>query len=130
MPLWVTVNQLGDPDNGAIAAGYVGSLLMAGGFLAVGSVASAFTKSQVIALVTSALACFVLLIAGCPPVIDLLDGWAPVWVIEQVSSFSFLTRFQNISKGVIDLRDIAYFAGLIVVLLIANVIVVELKKAD
>ncbi|MEM1184291.1 MAG: ABC transporter permease [Planctomycetota bacterium] len=130
VPLWITVNQLGEPDNGAIAAGYVGSLLMAGGFLAVGSVASAFTKSQVIALVTSALACFALLLAGFPPVIDLLAGWAPEWLVEQVSSFSFLTRFQNISKGVLDLRDIAYFVGLIVVLLIANVVVVELKKAD
>jgi len=117
-------------DNGPIAAGYFGSLLMAGGFLAVGSVASACTRSQVIALVTSALACFFLLLAGFPPVVDLLQGWAPAWVVDQVSSFSFLTRFQNISRGVLDLRDIAYFVALIAALLAANVVVVNLKKSD
>ncbi len=129
-PLWITVNQLGDPDNGAIAASYLGSLLMAGGFLAVGSAASAATKNQVVAFVVTAVACFALLLAGFPPVIDLLQGWAPGWLVDQVASFSFLTRFDAISKGVIDLADLVYFFTLIAALLTATVVLVDLKKAD
>jgi ABC-2 type transport system permease protein len=130
LPLWVTVNQLGEPDNGAIAAGYLGSLLMAGGFLAIGSVTSAATKSQVIAFVVSVVACFALLLAGFPPVIDLLDSWAPAWFVEQVAGFSFLTRFDAISKGVIDAGDLVFFVSLIAALLAATVVVVETHKAD
>jgi ABC-2 type transport system permease protein len=129
-PIWITVNYLGDPDNGVILAAYIGSLLMAGGFLAVGSCISAATKNQVIAFILSVVACFVLLLAGFELVLDVFSGWAPQAVVDAVASLSFLTHFTNISKGVIDLRDLIYFALLIAACLYANTIVLHLKKAD
>jgi gliding motility-associated transport system permease protein len=129
-PIWITVNYLGDPDNGVIFAAYLGSLLMAGGFLAVGSCISAATKNQVIAFILSVVACFVLLLAGFSMVLDVFSAWAPQTLVDTVASLSFLTHFESISKGVIDLRDLVYFALLIGVMLYANAIVLELKKAD
>lgn len=129
-PIWITVNYLGDPDNGVILAAYIGSLLMAGGFLAVGSCISAATKNQVIAFILSVVACFVLLLAGFSMVLDLFSAWAPQALVDTIASLSFLTHFASISKGVIDVRDLVYFALLIGVMLYANAIVLELKKAD
>jgi ABC-2 type transport system permease protein len=129
-PIWITVNYLGDPDNGVIAAAYVGSLLMAGGFLAVGSCLSALTKNQVIAFILSVVACFLLLLAGFPMVLDLFSAWAPQALVDTIASLSFLTHFSSISKGVIDLRDLIYFGLLIAAMLYANAIVLELKQAD
>jgi ABC-2 type transport system permease protein len=121
---------LGNPDNGVILAAYIGSLLMAGGFLAVGSCISAATKSQVIAFILSVVACFALLLAGFELVLDAFSAWAPQALVDAVASLSFLTHFANISKGVIDLRDLVYFALLIAVCLYANTIVLHLRKAD
>lgn len=128
-PLWMTVNYLGDPDNGAILAGYVGSALMAGGFLAVGSWISATTKNQVIAFVLAVVACFLLLLAGYPLVLDWFS-WAPQAVVDGIASLSFLTHFDSISRGVIDLSDLIYFALLIGCSLYANTIMLQLTKAD
>jgi ABC-2 type transport system permease protein len=129
-PVWITVNYLGSPDNGAILAGYVGSLLMAGGFLAVGSCLSAATKSQVIAFILTVVACFLLLLAGFPLVLDAFRGWAPPALVDAVASLSFLTHFQAISKGVLDLRDLLYFGMTIAAWLYATILVLELRKAD
>jgi ABC-2 type transport system permease protein len=129
-PLWITVNYLGEPDNGVILAAYIGSFLMAGGFLAVGSCISATTKNQVIAFILSVVACFLLLLAGFELVLNFFSGWTPQAVLDAIASLSFLTHFTNISKGVIDVRDLVYFALLIGVCLYANTIVLHLKKAD
>ena len=129
-PIWITVNYLGDPDNGAIFAAYFGSLLMAGGFLAIGSFLSAFTRNQVIAFVITVVVCFGFLLAGFPLVLDLFSGWAPQVVVDGIASLSFLTHFADISRGVIDLRDLVYFALVIGAFLYANTIVLDWKKAD
>jgi ABC-2 type transport system permease protein len=129
-PIWLTVNYLGDPDNGAILAAYVGSLLMAGGFLAIGSCISATTRNQVIAFVITIVVCFGFLLSGFPMVLDLFSGWAPQVIIDGIASLSFLTHFANISKGVIDLRDLVYFGLVIGVFLYANTIVLQWKQAD
>jgi ABC-2 type transport system permease protein len=129
-PVWITVNYLGHPDNGAILTGYIGSLLMAGGFLAVGSVLSATTKSQVIAFILSVVACFALLLAGYSPVLDFLRGWLPPSILDAVASFSFLSRFEAIGKGVVDLRDIIFFGSLIAVCLAMTGVVLEAKRAE
>lgn len=128
-PMWATVNYLGKPDNGVIAAGYVGSFLMAGGYLAIGSCVSALTRNQVIAFVVTVVLCFGFLIAGYAPVMDLVSGWAPQPVVDAIASFSFLTRFESVSKGVIDIRDVVYFASLIALFLFGTAVVVEAKKA-
>jgi len=129
-PIWITVNYLGDPDNGVVVAAYIGSLLMAGGFLAVGSCISAATKNQVIAFILAVVACFLLLLAGFPLVLDIFSAWAPQPLVDAIASLSFLTHFSSISKGVIDLRDLVYFGLLIGVMLYANAIVLQLTKAD
>lgn len=129
-PIWITVNYLGDPDNGTIVAAYIGSFLMAGGFLAIGSCLSAITKNQVIAFVISVVVCFGFLLSGFPTVLDLFSSWAPQAIIDAIASLSFLTHFTNISRGVIDFRDIAYFSLLIGGFLYANTIVLQWKQAD
>jgi ABC-2 type transport system permease protein len=129
-PIWITVNYLGDPDNGAIIAAYIGSLLMAGGFLAIGSCVSAFTQNQVIAFVISIVVCFGFLLSGFPMVLDVFSGWAPQSIVDAIASLSFLTHFSNISRGVIDFRDLVYFGLLIVTFLYANTIVLQWKQAD
>lgn len=129
-PMWLSVNYLGEPDNGVIAASYVGSLLMAGAFLAIGSCISALTKNQVIAFVLSAVVCLIFVLAGFPVVLNFFSLFAPEVVINAISSFSFLTHFEGISKGVIDIRDVIFFLTLIAFWLFANVLLVDLKKAD
>ena len=129
-PIWITVNFLGSPDNGVILASYLGSLLMAGGFLAVGSCLSAATRSQVIAFILTVVVCFLLLLAGFPLVLDAFRGWATPALLDAIASLSFLTHFQAISKGVIDLRDLLYFAMTIGAWLYATTLVLELRKAD
>lgn len=129
-PIWLTVNYLGNPDNGAILAAYLGSTLMAGGYLAVGSCISATTKNQVVAFIISVVACLVLLLAGFPLVLDVFSAWAPRSLVDAIASLSFLTHYESISKGVIDLRDITYFVLLIGTCLYANTLVLGMKKAD
>lgn len=124
-PLWITVNVLGDPDNGVILAGYVGGLLMAGGYLAICASLSALTRNQVVAFVVSVVVCLLFTVSGSPIVLDALTGWAPRLLLDAVASFSFLTRFQAITNGVIDLRDLVYFASLITLWLFINTIVIE-----
>ena len=130
LPLWITVNYLGDPDNTVILAGYLGSLLMAGGFLAIGACISALTKNQVIAFVVSFMICFAFNLSGFPMVIDMFSAWAPQAIVDVVSSFSFLTHFNSIVKGVIDVRDLVFFATLIAFWLYANVLAIEINKSN
>lgn len=129
-PLWITVNYLGSPDNGVILAGYLGSWFMAGGFLAIGSCLSASTKNQIIAFILTLVVCFLLIVSGFPIVQDVFSNWAPLWVVDGFATLSFLTHFEAISRGVIDLRDLIYFLVLIAAWLYATVLVVDMKKAD
>ena len=128
-PLWITVNYLGDPDNGVILAGYLGSLLMAGAFLAIGSCISALTRNQVIAFVVSGVVCLGFVLSGFPLVLDFVSAVAPPIVVDTVRSFSFLTHFQAIGKGVLDAGDVVYFISLIVFWLFVNAVVIEWRKA-
>jgi ABC-2 type transport system permease protein len=129
-PLWITVNWLGSPDNGVILSGYVGSLLMAGGYLAVGACFSALTRNQVIAFVLTVAACFVLVLTGMPAVLGAFEGWAPKGLLEAIASISFLTHFDAISKGVIDLRDMVFFVTMIAFWLFANAVTIDARKAE
>lgn len=129
-PIWITVNYLGDPDNGAIVGAYIGSFLMAGGFLAIGACLSATTRNQVIAFVITVVVCFVFLASGFPMVLDFFTSWAPQILVDGIASLSFLTHFESISKGVIDLRDLIYFGLLILAFLYANTIVLRWLQAE
>ena len=128
-PIWITVNYLGQPDNGVILASYIGSFLMAGAYLAIGACISAATSNQVIAFIVSVVVCFLLTISGAPLVLDAFRSWAPLPLIEAISSFSFLTHFAAITGGVIDLRDLIFFFSLIGLFLTANMLIVDLRKS-
>ncbi len=130
VPTWLTVNYLGDPDNGVILAAYIGSWLMAGGMLAIGACMSALTRNQVVAFILSVVACFVFLLSGLPMVMDLFSGWAPQVLLDAIAGLSFLSHYADISKGVIDLRDFVYFALVIGAWLVANMIVLDMRKGE
>ena len=129
-PVWITVNYLGHPDNGVVLAAYLGSWMMAGGFLAIGMCLSAATRNQVIAFITAAVTGFLFLLVGFPLVLDLVRDVLPEPIVEAIASLSFLTHFDAISKGVIDLRDVVYFAALIGFWLVATALVLDMKKGD
>lgn len=129
-PVWLTVNYLGDPDNTVIAAGYLGSLLLAGACMAIGSCMSALTKNQVVAFVISFVICFAFNLSGFPIVLDLFSAWAPQAIVDVISSFSFITHFDSILKGVVDIRDIIFFSSLIAFWLYATILAIEAKKSS
>ena len=117
-PVVVTVCVLGDPDLGQILAGYVGSLLVAGGFLAIGCCISAACKNQVVAFVISAVVCFLFLLSSLPPVLDFFSR-GPEWLIDGVEALSFWTHFESVKRGVIELTDLVFFSSMILVWLYA-----------
>lgn len=129
-PIWLSINYLGEPDNGLIVASYIGSLLLAGAFLAIGSCISASSKNQVIAFILTAVICFLFLLAGMPMVLDFFSAWLPQILVDSIASTSFLTHYSSINKGVLDLGDLVYFALVISVWLYATSIVLDMKKAD
>ncbi|WP_338662710.1 ABC transporter permease [Pararoseomonas sp. SCSIO 73927] len=128
-PLIITVNVLGNPDNGVIAAGYLGCLLVAGAYLAIGAAISALTKNQVIAFVLGVAACFLFAAAGSPVVTEFLSRNLP-WMAETARGLSVTDRLGAFSRGVVAFRDILFFASFIGVWLFANTIAVDLRKAD
>ena len=129
-PIWLTVNYLGDPDNGVIIAAYLGSWLMAGGFLAIGSCMSACTKNSVIAFILTVSICFLFVIMGSPILLNSFPEWTPQLIIDAFSALGFLSHFDSISKGVLDVRDILYFILFIMSWLLSSAIVIEMKKAN
>lgn len=130
IPMWLTVNYLGNPDNGAILAGYLGSWFMAGGYLAIGICISALTRSQVIAFIISFVVCLLFTLSGFPLIVEMVRGVLPTALVEGVAALSFLTHFQAISRGVLDMSDVIYFLVQIAFWLYASAVVIELKKAD
>jgi ABC-2 type transport system permease protein len=130
LPIWLCVNYLGEPDNGVILASYLGSLLMAGGFLAIGACISALTKNQVIAFVLSVLACLLINLCGFPVVNDILKSWLPEILVDTINSFSFITNFDVITKGIIDVKSLCFFTSLIIFSLYTNSLLIDAKKAN
>jgi len=128
-PMVITVFYLGQPDLGLIITGYLGSILMAGGFLAVGCFFSALSKNQVISFVLSVVACAVLVFAGVPTTMNYLSTFLPAGLVTAVGNMSFETHFESIQKGVLELRDVSYFLFLIVGWVAACAVVLEERKA-
>ncbi len=130
MPIWITVNFLGDPDNNVILISYIGSWFMAGAFLALTSCLSVLTKNQVIAFIISSISGFILIMAGFNLVLSAVRSWSPNWITETISSMSFLSHFTRIQMGVFDLSTLVFFISMIISCLWINVQLVQLKKAD
>ena len=128
-PLVLTVIYLGDPDLGAIFCAYFGSFLMAGAYLSVGSMTSSLTRNQVISFILSLVICLFLVLAGWSPVIDVLSGWAPLWLVDIVSGISFMPHFASIQRGVLDLRDLMYYLSVMFFMLFANGVILKNRRA-
>src|SRR6266446_7326665 len=112
-PVIITVNYLGTPDNGVILCGYLGSWLMAGAYLAITCMTSAMTRTQVVSFIISVVLCLFLILAGFPPVINLIESWAKPWLVDVITSFSVITHFEGFQKGVLDSRDVIFFLSII-----------------
>ncbi|MBG90062.1 MAG: ABC transporter permease [Verrucomicrobiales bacterium] len=134
-PMYITVNYLGDPDNGVIIGGYIGSFLMAGAYLAVTCLTSALTRNQVIAFIVSVVICLLLILAGWPPVTEfvngIVDSLAPnaTWIVSMVSSFSVMTHFEDFQRGVVDPRHVLFFLSVIGFSLFSTSVVLKSKRS-
>jgi ABC-2 type transport system permease protein len=124
-PAILTVNVLGEPDNGVIAAGYVGSFLLAGAYLAVSCMTSAMTRNQVVAFILAVVVCLFLILAGFNPVTDLLARWASPAFVDTVAAFSVVTHFDGFQRGVIDSRDTLFFLSVIGFALFATGVIIR-----
>jgi gliding motility-associated transport system permease protein len=128
-PVVITVNVLGDPDNGRIAAAYCGSLLLSGAYLALTCMTSAITRNQVIAFILSVVLCLFLILAGFNPVTDMLTRWASPALVEAVAAFSVVTHYASFQKGVLDARDLLYFLSVIGFALFATLVIIRNHRA-
>jgi ABC-2 type transport system permease protein len=128
-PVVLTVNVLGSPDNGMIFAGYLGSLFLAGAYLAISCMTSAMTRNQVIAFILSVVICLFFILAGFNPVTDLLTRWANPAVVETVAAFSVITHYDGFQKGVIDLKDLVFFLSVIGFALFATSVIIRGHRA-
>jgi len=128
-PVVITVNVLGEPDNGVIAAGYLGSLLLAGAYLAIACMTSAMTRNQVVAFILAVVVCLFLILCGFNPVTDLLTRWASPAFVDTVAAFSVITHFDGFQKGVIDTRDLFFFLSVIGFALFATSVIIRNHRA-
>jgi ABC-2 type transport system permease protein len=128
-PIVFTATYLGAPDLGVVFTGYVGSAFLAGAYLSVAMLTSAMTKNQVISFIVAVVVGLFLILAGFPPVTDLLARWAPVWLVDGVAAFSFMSHYDTLQRGVLDLRDLIYFASVIGFMLFTTHVVLQHKAA-
>ena len=128
-PVVITVNYLGHPDNGVILAGYIGSLLMAGAYLAISAMTSAMTRNQVVSFIVAVVLSLFLILAGYPPVTNLLVSWAQPWFVEGIAAFSVMTHFDSIQKGVLDSRDVLYFLSVMGFSLFTTGVIIRAHRA-
>jgi ABC-2 type transport system permease protein len=128
-PIVITVNYLGNPDNGVILASYAGSLLLSGAYLAITAMTSAMTRNQVVSFILSVVICLFLILAGWPPITNLLTQWASSWFVETIAAFSVMTHFDSIQKGVIDSRDVLFFLSVIVFCLFTTSVIIRAHRA-
>ena len=128
-PIWITVNYLGNPDNGAILCGYIGSALMAATYLAIACMTSAMTRNQVISFIVSVVICLFLILAGWPPVTRLLDSLEWHWLTNLCAAMSVMTHFEGFQRGVLDFRDLVFFLSIIGFALFTTGVIIRSHRA-
>lgn len=128
-PVILTVSYLGDPDLGTVISGFVGSFLLAGAYLAISCMTSAMTRNQVVSFILAVVVCLVLILAGWPPVTNMLVRWASPGLVEFVASFSVMTHFESFQRGVIDSRDLVFFALVMVFSLFTTGVIIRGHRA-
>jgi ABC-2 type transport system permease protein len=129
-PMVLTVVYLGNPDAGLIVTGYLGSLLMVGGFLAIGCFFSAVSKNQVISFVLAVVACAILVFAGMPTTLNYISTFLPLGLVNAIENMSFQVHFESIQKGILEFKDISYFIILIIGWVFATSIILDERKAS
>jgi ABC-2 type transport system permease protein len=129
IPLWITTNYLGAPDNGVIFAAYAGSWLMAGAFLAISCITSAMTRSQVVSFILALVICFFLILCGYTPVVDFLGQVAKPWLANAAAALSVMTHFDGFQKGILDSRDLIFFISIIVFSLFTTSVILRSHRA-
>lgn len=129
-PMWITVNYLGDADNGVIFSSYVGSWLMSGAYLAIGSFASSLNKNQIIAFIIGLVICFIFMLSGFPIVLNAFSIWLPQWFVDAVSALSFMSHFDHISKGIFSFSTIFFFISVMAFWLYGTILIIQSKKAE
>ena len=128
-PLVITVAYLGSPDLGMIFCGYVGSLLMAGAYLAISCMTSAMTRNQVVSFIIAVVTCLFLILAGWPPVTNMLVQWASPTLVDFVAGFSVMPHFESFQRGVIDSRDVIFFLSVVVFSLFTTGVIIRSHRA-
>ncbi len=128
-PVWITVNYLGSPDNGVIRCGYFGSFLLAGAYLAITCMTSAMTRNQVVSFILAVVVCLFLILAGWPPVTELLDSLDKPWLRDLAASFSVMTQYEGFGKGTVYLRSLVYFGSLIGFCLFTTGVILRTRRA-
>ncbi len=129
IPIWITVNYLGNPDNGVIFTSFIASILMSGGYLAIGCAASSMTKNQIISFILTCIICLIFVMSGYPLVLNFLKGWLPEIVISTIANLSFLSNFEAISTGVLELSNVVFFISIIVFWLFITNIILQYKMS-
>jgi len=130
LPVVFTTIYLGSPDAGAVIGGYAGVILLSGAYVAVGMLTSAMTRNQVISFVVAFVICFLLALAGWPPVMEIVNKWAPGWLVNGVAAMSVMPHFESLQRGVIDVRDVVYYASVMVLALFGAHLVLENRKSS
>jgi ABC-2 type transport system permease protein len=128
-PVVLTVTYLGDADMGPIVCGYLGSFLLAGGYLAVSCMTSAITRNQVVSFILAVVICLFLILAGWPPVTNMLVEWAASWIVDIVAGFSVMPHFEGFHRGVIDSRDVLFFLSMIGFSLFTTSVIIRSHRA-
>ncbi len=128
-PIWITVNYLGYPDNGAILCGYIGSALMAATYLAIACMTSAMTRNQVISFIVSVVICLVLVLAGWSRVTNFLDSLGWTWLTNLTASLGVMTHYEAFQRGVIDFRDLVFFFSIIGFALFSTGVIIRSHRA-
>ncbi len=129
-PMVITTYYLGDPDGGVIVGGYLGSFLMAGAYLAVSAFTSSLTKNQVISFILSFLICLIFVLLGWGVLTRTLADIFPVWLSDTITQFSFTTHYNGLRRGLVDFRDVIFFASIIGFMLLANVLVLDNNRGS
>ncbi len=126
-PFVITLNFLGNPDNAIIFNAYLGAFLLSGAILAISQTASAMTKNQVIALILAILVNIVFFLSGLEYVLGFVRSFAPDYIVDLVSSFSFLTHMHFFSLGLLELRGVVFFVSLIFVFNFFTIVVINFR---
>lgn len=120
----ITVALLGRLDPGPVVGGYLAAVLLASAYAAIGLFISSRTDNQIVALILSVIVCGLFYLVGSTTITSLTSGT----LAEVLRSLGTGSRFESIERGVLDIRDLLYYASITVLFLVLNVISLDGKR--